>query len=417
MKANSRFKSDKGQHAENGDTTMFDVTIDTKGFPTIVEETVRNPSTAEVIRRIEAVDASVKMTHSMLRKSSIVYDEEIGMWIADCPEGWLGLTANAHQQLTARQRSAGKDGVVGFTMAKTDKGVVALGSGSDQYGFIPFGETAKKVQRLVEEHDLNHTPREITISPAFCRVLYEVDRTEIAGDQILLGWGWQTSHDGSAALKVFDRVEREVCTNGMRGTSNDVVLRMIHRWGGMQKEHKRAVRRAEGDALPQWVANFLGSNAERRMKLKATESILEAIDAQIESGRFTIRRAEELAEKRYWDEEPAWTVTRGILDWLTNEDKAQVLSQVLDLKQSAYGGLTKYNRESALHSAVKTNLRQYGEEFNYSAWSIVQSLNDRPALRRLNFPVSLVDAMESLSNAVLTNWEQVAEAVTPVPTA
>jgi hypothetical protein len=185
----------------------------------------------------------------------------------------------------------------------------------------------------------------------------------------------------------------------------------------MQREHKRAVRRANDGILPQFVATFLSSNAERRMKLKATESILEAIDAQIESGRFTIRRAEELAEKRYWDEEPAWTVTRGILDWLTNDDKVKVLHDVLDLKQSAFSGLTKYNRESQLLTAVKTNLRQYGEEFNYSAWSIVQSLNDRPSLRRLNFPVSLVDSMESLSNAVLTNWEQVAEAVTIVPTA
>lgn len=396
---------------------MFDTTVDSKGYPTIVEETIRNPSAQEVKRLIDGVDDSVKMTHSMLRKTTVGFNDERGMFGADSPEGWLGLTNNAHQQLTARMRSAGKDGVVGYTMANTDKGVIALGSGSDQYGFIPFGETARKVSRLVEEHDLNHTPREITISPAYCRVLYEVERTEIAGDQILLGWGWQTSHDGSAALKVFDRVEREVCTNGMRGTSNDVVLRMIHRWGGMQREHKRAVRRAEGDLLPQWVGTFLSSNAKRRMKLKATESILEAIDAQIESGRFTIRRAEELAEKRYWDEEPAWTVTRGILDWLTSEDKAQVLSQVLDLKQSAFSGLTKYNRESQLHSAVKTNLRQYGEEFNYSAWSIVQSLNDRPALRRLNFPMSLVDSMESLSNAVLTNWEQVATAVEPVPTA
>lgn len=391
---------------------MFEVNITNKGFAEILSETIRNPSTSEILQKIGDVDSLVKMGHSRVESTRIEFDQDSGSWVCDTPEGFVMLTHNAHQQLSARQRSAGRGGVVGFTVATTDKGPVALGTGSDKYGYIPFGEVALRVSRLVESHDMNHTPREMTVSPSFVKVLYEVDKTEVAGDVVTLGWGWQTSHDGSSSLKVFDRVEREICSNGMRATVNDEILKLRHIVGGMLSHHRRQLANSSDLALPERIADYLGRHSQRKMELKADESILEAIDRQIDSGRFTIARAQQLAEMRYWEEGDAWTITRNILDWISNEDHAKTLTDVLGLKQESFKALKQYGRESSLLSVVKSNLRDYGGELGFSAWSIVQSLNDRPSLSR--FPVSLADSMESLSNAVLTNWEQVVEAARPI---
>ena len=388
---------------------MYDVNM-TKGFAEIIPETIRNPSQSEIDRRIS--DIRVKMGHSRVTATRIEYDSELGSWVCDSPEGFVILTSNAHQQLTARQRSTGTDGVVGFSTTPSAVGPVALGTGSDKYGHIPFDETATKVARLMETEGMYHTPTELTISPAFVRVLYEVEKTEIAGDDVTLGWGWQTSHDGSSSLRIFDRVERLICSNGMRATVNDDILKLRHVWGGMLAEHRRSLARTAGDAMPERVAKYLATHSQRKMQLKANESILEAIDRQIDSGRFTIQRAEQLANIHYHYEEAAWAVTRPVLDWLVNEEHANTLRDTLGLKQDMFKALKQYGRETTLISTVKGNLRKYGEPYDYSAWSIVQALNDRPTLNRM--PVSLADSMESLSNAVLTNWEQVVQTVRPV---
>lgn len=392
---------------------MFDLNITTKGFPEIIAEVIRNPSTSEILDRIGELDQETKMGHSRVEATKIIFDQDLGAWVCDTPEGFVLLTHNAHQQLTARQRSTGRGGVVGFTVAMTDKGPVALGTGSDKYGYIPFGEVAKRVSRLIVKHDMNSTPREMTISPAFVKVLYEVDKHEVAGDIVTLGWGWQTSHDGTSSLRVFDRVEREVCSNGLRATVNDEILRLRHVWGGMLSHHRSQLRRTSELALPERIADYLSSHSQRKMEYKADESILAAIDRQIDSGRFTIARAQELAGKVYYDEGQAWTVTRNILGWISDEEQAKTLRDVLGLKQNLFKALKQYGRETWLLQTVKTNLRKYGEDIGYSAWSIVQALNDRHSINR--FPASFADAMESLSNSVLTNWEQVAEAVRPIP--
>lgn len=395
---------------------MFELNISPKGFVEVLSETFRNPSPDEVLSRIASIDQEVKMGHSRVEATKIIFDQDLGAWVCDTPEGFVLLTHNAHQQLAARQRTTGKGGVVGFTMAKTDKGPVALGTGSDKYGYIPFGEVAERVNRLMVSKNMNHTPREMTVSPSFVRVLYEVERTEVAGDTILLGWGWQTSHDGTSSLRVFDRVEREVCSNGMRGTVNDVILKLRHVWGGMLYGHRTQLRRSNDLALPEKIVNYLANNSQRKMKLKADESILAAIDRQIDSGRATIAKARELADMTYWDEGQAWTVTRNILKWISDEDQDKTLRDVLGLRQDLFKALKQYGRERWLLETVKDNLRKYGENIGYSAWSIVQALNDRRSLDRGKFPLSLADAMETLSNSVLTNWEQVAEAVRPIPT-
>lgn len=392
---------------------MFELNISSKGFPEILSETIRNPSPSEVLDRIASIDQEVKMGHSRVEATKIFFNQDLNSWVCDTPEGFVLLTHNAHQQLSARQRSTGRGGVVGFTVAMTDKGPVALGTGSDRYGYIPFGEVASRVSRLIEGHDLNHTPREMTVSPSFVRVLYEVDKHEVAGDVVTLGWGWQTSHDGTSSLRVFDRVEREVCANGLRATVNDEILRLRHVWGGMLSHHRSQLRRTSELALPEKIANYLSKHSQRKMEYKADESILAAIDRQIDSGRFTIARAQELAGKVYYDEGQAWTVTRNILGWISDEEQAKTLRDVLGLKQDLFKALKQYGRETWLLQTVKSNLRNYGADIGFSAWSIVQALNDRRSLSK--FPASLADAMESLSNSVLTNWEQVAEAVRAVP--
>jgi hypothetical protein len=392
---------------------LFETTIDKNGFVEIVPEVIRNPSVQDVSAKLAEIDQMVKMEHSRVEATRIEYDQTLKCWICDTPEGYVLLTSNAHQQLTARQRSTGKGGVVGFTIAQADGQPIAQGCGSDKYGYIPFGEVSRRIARLIEEHDFNHEPREMTVSPSFVRVTYEVEKHEIAGDKIILGWGWQTSHDGTSSLRVFDRVERVVCTNGLRATVNDEILKMRHVWGGMMSHQRRALARSIDLALPEGISSYLGKNSQRKMELKLTESILEAIDRQIDSGHFTIHRAEELASKRYYDFEPAWMVTRNILEWLTDPEYSEILRSALGLKQDMFKGLTSVaGRESFLMSTVKANLQKYGEEFDYSAWSIVQALNDRVSLNR--FPLSLVDAMETLSNSVLTNWEQMVQAVRPI---
>lgn len=387
---------------------MFDVNINTKGFAELLSETYRDPSPEEVLRRIGEID--VKMTHNLLGRALIKYDESIGMWIVDTPSGWLGLTATAHQQLSARMRSAGPKGVVGFSMTETTNGPVALGTGSDKYGYIPFDEQAKRVQRLLDIHDADHKATEMVISPSFVRVLYKVEEHKIAGDVVTLGWGWQSAHDGSSSLRVFDRVEREICSNGLRATVNDEILRLRHVWGGMQSHQRRALARDLPAILPASTAAYLARHSTRKMELKLDESILAAIDRQLDSGRFTIQRAKDLSEKRYWEETHAWDMTKKILELTMDESKAGMLKDILGLKQESFKFLKQYRRESLLLQTVKDNLRKYGASHNYSAWSIVQSLNDRPTLGG-RFPVSGMDAMESLSNAVLTNWEQLVLAV------
>ncbi len=260
---------------------MFETNITKKGFPEVLAETIRNPSTSEVLRRISDIDQQVKMGHSRVESTKIEFDHDLGVWVCRTPEGFVMLTANAHQQLSARQRSTGKGGVVGFTWAETENGPVALGTGSDKYGYIPFGEVAERVAKLIEIHDMSHIPQEMTISPSAVRVIYEVERHEVAGDAIVLGWGWQTSHDGSSSLRVFDRVEREICTNGMRATVNDEILRLRHVWGGMLSAHRRALSSSIEPDLPERIAKYLGSHSKRKMKLKADESILESIKTLI----------------------------------------------------------------------------------------------------------------------------------------
>ena len=387
---------------------MFETNITSNGFAELSVETYRNPSPEEILRRVKEVN--VRMTHNLLGRVTIRYDESTGMWIADSPNGWLGLTATAHQQLTARMRSAGFNGVVGFSMAETDEGPIALGTGSDKYGLIPFDVQAERVQRLLELHDADHKPTELKISPAFVRVLYEVERHEIAGDVVTLGWGWQSAHDGTSSLRVFDRVEREICTNGVRATVNDVILRLRHVWGGLQNYHRRSLARNFPESLPGDVSDYLAKHSTRKMALKLDESILAAIDRQLDSGRFTIQRAKELAEKRYWDEGEAWDMTKRILDMLLDESKANMLRDSLSLNQKLFASLKQYRRESSLKDIVHDNLRKYGASHGFTAWSIVQSLNDRPSFGRI-LPQSGMDAMETLSNSVLTNWEQLVIAV------
>lgn len=387
---------------------MFEVNINSNGFPEILTETYRNPSQEEIMRRISEVN--VKMTHNLLGRVVIKFDETTGMWIADSPSGWVGLTATAHQQLTARMRSAGSRGVVGFSTTDTDQGPVALGTGSDKYGYIPFDEQARRVQRLLDEHDANHQPTKLVISPAFVRVLYEVEKHEVAGDVVTLGWGWQSAHDGSSSLRVFDRVEREICSNGLRATVNDVILRLRHIWGGMQSHQRRVLARSLPEMLPTSTAAYLAKHSTRKMELKLDESILAAIDRQLDSGRFTIKRAQQLSEMRYWEQGLAWDMTKNILELTMDESKAGMLKEILGLKQESFKFLKQYRRESQILQIVKDNLRKYGESHDYSAWSIVQALNDRPTLGG-KIPVSGMDAMESLSNAVLTNWEQLVLAV------
>lgn len=390
---------------------MFETNITSKGFPELLSETYRNPSPSDIIRRFEAIDDAVGMGHSRIRSTVLSFDDDLECFTCETPEGLVLLTHNAHQQLTARQRSAGKNGVIGFTTAITDKGSVALGTGSDKYGYIPFGEVAKRISRLIEDRNMNHTPREMTISPSFVRVLYEVERTEVAGDVLILGWGWQTSHDGSSSLRVFDRVEREICTNGLRATVNDEILRLRHVWGGMLSHHRRELASSSDLALPDRIVRYLATNSRRKMELRATESVLAAIDRQIDSGRFTIQRARDLSELRYWEQDLAWDMTKKILELTMDESKAKLLKDLLGLKQESFKFLKQYSRESWMLQTVKSNLHKYGDSYDYSAWSIVQSLNDKPSFSG-RFPVSGMDAMESLSNSVLTNWEQLVQAVT-----
>lgn len=390
---------------------MFDTTIDQYGFVEIIPETIRNPSPEDITQLLREV--AIVPAHSRTEGTVIRQDHDLKAWVVDSPEGWLLLTSNAHSQLSARQRSSGRGGVVSFTVAKTDRGPVALGTGSDKYGLIQSAAVAERVARLMAHKRYDHNPREMVYSPAFVRVTYEAEQHDVAGDIISLGWGWQTSHDGSSSLRVFDRVERLVCANGLRATVNDEILKIRHVWGGMLSHHRRQLARSVDMALPESISDYLEKHSERKMELKADESILAAIDRQIDSGNFTIERARELAEKRYYDFEPAWIVARNALDWLTNPEHAKTLRDTLGLKQDLFKGLTAVQgREVALFQAVKANLQKYGEPHDYSAWSIVQALNDRQSLSRL--PVSLQDAMESLSNSVLTNWEQFVQTVRPL---